>query len=302
MSDLLSIFGSDIFPIFAIAGVGYLLARFLGANVQTVAHVVFYAALPCLAFELLVNAPRGAPHLGRLILVGVVMTVAMCLAGYLVGTALRLARPDLRAFMLVVTFSNSGNFGLPVLQFAYGTEALTYGAVFFLTGSALTYTLGAFLAAGARQHPRRAVLNVLRMPTLYAVLLALIVIAANVSVPTPVMRTVGLLGDAALPMMIVVLGMQLERATVPARPLVVGAAVVVSLVVSPLVAISLANGFDLTGAARQAAITLSSMPVAVSTTILALEFDLAPDFVTSAVFVSTLLSPLTLTPLIAYLR
>jgi predicted permease len=44
------------------------------------------------------------------------------------------------------------------------------------------------------------------------------------------------------------------------------------------------------------------MPVAVVTTILALEFKLAPEFVTSAVFLSTILSPLTLTPLIADLR
>jgi predicted permease len=44
------------------------------------------------------------------------------------------------------------------------------------------------------------------------------------------------------------------------------------------------------------------MPVAVVTTILALEFALAPEFVASAVFLSTILSPLTLTPLIAYLR
>jgi predicted permease len=44
------------------------------------------------------------------------------------------------------------------------------------------------------------------------------------------------------------------------------------------------------------------MPVAVVTTILALEFDVAPAFVTSVVFASTVLSPLTLTPLIAYLQ
>ena len=44
------------------------------------------------------------------------------------------------------------------------------------------------------------------------------------------------------------------------------------------------------------------MPVAVITPILALEFDLDPEFVTSAVFISTIASPLTLTPLIAYLR
>ena len=44
------------------------------------------------------------------------------------------------------------------------------------------------------------------------------------------------------------------------------------------------------------------MPTAVITTILAVEYDLDAAFVTGAVVLSTLLSPLTLTPLIAYLQ
>src|SRR6185503_4351587 len=99
-----------------------------------------------------------------------------------------------------------------------------------------------------------------------------------------------------------VLGMQLERATVPERPASVGAAVGLSLLAAPLVAIGLTALLGLTGTARQAGVVLASMPVAVITTILAVEFDVAPAFVTNAVFLSTLLSPLTLTPLIAYLR
>ena len=115
------------------------------------------------------------------------------------------------------------------------------------------------------------------------------------------MRPVTLLSDAALPVMILVLGMQLEQAVWPERPGMVLLAVAISLLAAPFVALSLASLLGITGAARQAAVILSSMPVAVVTTILALEFELAPEFVTSAVFVSTIASPLTLTPLIAYL-
>ncbi len=79
-------------------------------------------------------------------------------------------------------------------------------------------------------------------------------------------------------------------------------AVGISLLVAPLVAIGFTSLLGVSGPARQAAVILSSMPVAVVTTILALEFELSPEFVTSAVFVSTVASPLTLTPLIAYLR
>lgn len=228
MTDLLSIFASDIFPIFAIAGAGYLLARFVGANV--------------------------------------------------------------------------GNFGLPVLQFAFGRDALAYGSVFFLTFSAMTYTIGAYIAAGAHGTSGAAFWRVLKMPALYGVVLALLVIATGVTVPLPAMRPVALLSDAALPLMILVLGMQLERAVWPGRPLATVCTVLVSLVVAPLVAIGLASLLDVSGPARQAAVTMSAMPAAVANTILALEFDLDPNFVTSTVFLSTMVSPLTLTPLIAYLR
>ena len=58
----------------------------------------------------------------------------------------------------------------------------------------------------------------------------------------------------------------------------------------------------LAGAARQAAILQSGMPSAVLTTILALEFDVAPSFVSACVTLSTLASPITVTLLIAALQ
>jgi hypothetical protein len=111
-----------------------------------------------------------------------------------------------------------------------------------------------------------------------------------------------LLGDAALPMMILVLGMQLERASFPERPRVVAVAVTLSLAVAPVVALAMASLLGLAGPARQAAVLQASMPTAVVTTILALEYDVMPAFVTSVVLLATLLSPLTLTVLIAYLQ
>ena len=127
-------------------------------------------------------------------------------------------------------------------------------------------------------------------------------LASGGHLPIAATRPIGLLSDAALPMMVLVLGMQLERATIPERPGVVAAAVALSLLVAPIVALGLAWTLGVVGPARQASVVLASMPAAVVTTILALEFEVAPAFVTSVVFATTLLSPLTLTPLIAYLR
>jgi hypothetical protein len=103
-------------------------------------------------------------------------------------------------------------------------------------------------------------------------------------------------------MMLLVLGMQMAQATRIERPAALAAAVSVSLIGGPLVAFALARTLGLTGTAFQAAMIQASMPAAVITTILALEFDAAPAFVASVVVVSTVLSPLTLTWLIAYLQ
>jgi malate permease and related proteins len=299
---LFSIFVSDILPVFVIAGAGFLIARRLQASVKTLSHVSFYALTPCLAFKMLTTSKMTGPEAGRMVLMAVLVTAAMGLLARLASIPLGLSRAELSAFLLVSMFSNGGNYGLPVVMFAFGTEALAHGTVYFVTSAILTYTFGVLIAAAGKRSMTRAIAGIAKVPAVYGVAAASLVLVTGLSVPAALMRPVGLLSDAALPMMILVLGMQLERATVPDRPWTVVLAVGLSLVAAPIVALALASLLRVSGSARQASVILASMPVAVITTILALEFDVAPAFVTSAVFLSTIFSPLTLTPLLAYLR
>jgi predicted permease len=302
VSLVLSIFSQDILPIFVIAGIGFLMARRFGANVKTMSTVAFNALSPCLVFYQLVTAKVSVAQSWRVALFCVLLTVAIGVAACLVALALRLGGATLSSFLLVVMFSNSGNYALPVVLFAFGREALAFASVYFVTSAILVYTVGVFVAASGRGSLRSTLLGVARVPAVYAVVAAVIVLAAGATVPLAVMRPVGLLNDAALPVMVLVLGMQLERATLPAHPAAVTAAVVLSLVVAPILAFALSATLGLAGAARQASIIEASMPSAVVTTVLALEFDLDAGFSTSVVMFSTLLSPFTLVFLIAYLQ
>ncbi len=299
---LLQIFASDILPVFVVASVGFALARYFDVSVATLSRVIFNALAPCLVFVLLVTSTIAAADAGRMVLFCVTMTAAVGLLAWLVSAPLRLDRPTRMAFLLVVMFSNGGNYGLPVTLFAFGREALAFATIYFVTGAILTYTVGVFLAASGRRSVRHALRGVLKVPTIYAVVAAMAVRALGVTVPDMVLRPVQLLSEAAVPMMMLVLGMQLERAARPAQPVAVGAAVAVSLLAGPALAFVLADAGDFSAPARQAAILQCSMPAAVATTILALEFDTAPDFVTSVVTASTLLSPLTLTWIIRTLQ
>jgi predicted permease len=297
-----SIFASDILPIFILAGAGFVLARRFRADVKTLSTVAFNALSPCLVFYQLVTAQISGAQSLRVAAFCVLLTLAIGLAARLTSMPLRLDRMTLSSFLLVAMFSNSGNYALPVVLFAFGKDALAFASVYFVTSAILIYTAGILVAASGRGSVRLAMVRLFKVPALYAVTAAVIVLATHSTVPLVILRPISLLSDAAIPIMLLVLGMQLERAVMPKHPAAVTAAVVLSLVVAPAIAFGLAALLGLTGAARQAAIIEASMPAAVITTVLALEFDLDAGFSTSVVFFTTLLSPVTLVLLIAYLQ
>ncbi len=302
MSLVVSIFASDILPIFVLAGVGFVLARRYGASVKTLSTVAFNALSPCLVFDQLVTAQVSSSQSLRVAAFCVLLTAAIGIVARLTSMPLRLDRLTLSSFLLVAMFSNSGNYALPVVLFAFGREALSFASVYFVTSAILIYTGGILVAASGHGSTRVALTRLFKVPAVYAVTAAVLVLSTHTTVPATIMRPVGLLSDAAIPIMLLVLGMQLERAVMPKRPIAVAAAVVLSLIVAPAIAFGLTWLLGLTGAAKQAAIIEASMPAAVITTVLALEFELDAAFSTSVVFFTTLLSPITLVLLIAYLQ
>lgn len=302
MSLVLSIFSEDILPIFVLAGVGFLLARLVGANVKTLSAVSFHALSPCLIFEQLATSHVGFGESWRVAAFCVLLTGAIGVAAYCASIGLRLSPTTRTTFLLVSMFSNSGNYALPVVLFAFGQQALAYASVYFVVSAVLVYSVGVVVAASGRRDLASALIGVTRVPAVWAVAASLLVMVSGVEVPTPVMRPIALLSSAAIPVMLLVLGAQLERHTAPEQPRAVAVAVALSLLLAPALAFALAGLLGLDGAARQASIIEASMPAAVVTTVLALEFDLDANFATSVVMFTTILSPITLVALIAYLR
>lgn len=299
---LLDIFADDLLPVFAIAGAGFLVARFAGVQVQGVSRLTFHVLAPALVFNVLVSSTLDAAQSSRMALFYLLVTLSAAVMARVAAIPLRLDRRMLSAFMLVAISSNSGNYGLPVTALAFGRDALAFASVYFVTSAIFSYTGGVLIAASGRLDIRGALGRLFRVPPFYAAVAALIMMGLHVTPPVIIMRPITMLSDAALPLMILVLGMQIERATMPERPVVVATAVFVSLVLMPLAAIGWAHGVGLQGPAFKAGVLQSSMPTAVMATILALEFDAQPQFVTSVVCIATLVSPLTVTLLIAYLQ
>ena len=219
----------------------------------------------------------------------------------LIARLLRFERSIMMALIITVMFANAGNFGLSLTLFAFGESAVAYASIYFVTSAFLVYTLGVVLASWGHSDIKTALIGVFKVPVIYAVVFAVLYNWLDWQLPLPVERTVTLLSEAAIPVMIVLLGIQLYNAKISKEYFKVGLSNFLRLVASPILAIGLASLFHLEGAAYQAGVIESAVPTAVLTTVLATEYDLDPAFVTTTVVISTLLSPLTLTPLLAYL-
>jgi hypothetical protein len=302
MTLLLTILADDLLPIFLVAAVGFLLARKLHVDVKPLSRVTFNAFAPCLVFTLIVTSQESTGEFGRIVAFTVLLLAAVGLAARIVAIPFRLDRPHLAAFLIVVMFSNAGNYGLSVVLFAFGRDVLARAALYFVTSALVMYTVGTFLASSGRHGFAAALRGLFRVPAVWGLAAAGLVRWSGVALPPALARPVELLGAAAIPSMLLVLGMQFERGARPERPALVGAAAALTLVGSPLIAFLLVQALGLTGVARQAMLVESAMPSAVITTILALEYDVAPRFVTSVVVVTTLASPLTVSILIALLQ
>jgi hypothetical protein len=270
--------------------------------VKVLSSISFNALSPCLVFSQLVGSSMNAADAGRMAAFCLLLTSIMGFVARLVAGSIELGAKTRTSFLLTVMFSNSGNFALPVILFAFGREGLAHASIYFVTSAVIVYTAGVFIAVHGGHGFQKAMSGILRVPSLYALAAAFIFLMTRTEIPIAIMRPISMLSDAAIPMMLLVLGMQLQRATFPERPKAVLVAVALSLLVAPVIGLGLSTVLGMTGVARNVAIVVSAMPAAVVTTVLALEFDLDSAFVTSVVFVSTLLSPVTLVLLIAYLK
>jgi predicted permease len=142
----------------------------------------------------------------------------------------------------------------------------------------------------------------LKVPSIYALAAAMVVIRYNLQLPVPLDRSVSLVAGAAVPMMLVLLGLELQKAQWTRKLGSMSLSTSIRLLAGPIIGLALASLFGITGAARQGGVLESAMPSAVANTVLATEYKLDSSLVTGTILLTTLLSPLTLTPLLLFLK
>lgn len=311
--SLTAAFTTAILPILSIAVVGYLLGRTTSLDVGPINTVGLYVLLPALAFHSAATTSLGGGEALKLG-VGVVGYVLLMIAlAWAVGRLTGTSGPLLGALMLAAAFPNSGFVGIPLSEFAFGETGRTTAVLYLTIQSLMVYTLGVYIASrGADRGVREAVTEVFRLPLLYAVLAAVAMRSLGVvpAADAAAMETVRLVGDAAIPVMLLVLGIQLSKTDVTAVSRSVSPSAL-KLIGAPIVGlgVALALGFSDPVVARVFVLECAT-PTAVTPLALVIEYAddvsvdglTAPEYLSTAVFMTTVFGVVVLTVLVALLQ
>lgn len=314
MASIVGVFASSILPVVGLIGVGFLLERVSTLETGSLNTVTLFVLMPALIFHSLALTDLRLDSLLR-VAVGVVVFLGVVLAvGWLYGTGAGKEESVLSGFLLITTFGNTGGLGIPMADFAFGGVGRETAVLFAAVHGAVVFTLGLYLASVSGGTSGVASLKrVLEYPLVYAVVLAVLARLLGVVPPadSAVMETVGLVGDSAIPLMLLVLGVQLSRTSSRRALSMTAGPTLFRFGVSPLVgtAVVLALGFQ-NVTVTQVFVLLTAMPVAIAPVIFAVEFAedtsiggvTVPELVSASVFVTTLVSIPVLTAVVTALK
>ena len=269
-------------PVFLLAGIGFGWVK-LGFEyrIEFVTKLAMTLSVPCLIFVSLMNTQIDPAALTALSLASVAAYAAVTLVAAALIWSLRLNR---RTYLAPLIFGNTGNLGLPLALFAFGEVGLSYAVVVFAIMAIWSFTFGIWLVAGAGSLGK-----VLREPLVWATLLGALFLWQNWETPTFLTNTLSLLGQMAIPMMLITLGVAVARLS----PGGVGRAVLLSalkLVICIAIAWVVADWFNLDDVAFGVLVLQVATPVAVTSYLLAEKYGADAQAVAGLVVVSTLMS------------
>ncbi|WP_430790758.1 AEC family transporter [Virgibacillus flavescens] len=294
----MGLFFTIVVPILAVFGVGFLLQRIRLLDVKSIATVSIYIFLPALVFTSLYEAKYNQGFT-VIILFSIILLFFMIVINKILARIFKWNRSVESATILTTAFMNGGNYGVPVILYSVGNEALPYAIFFMVVQSLVMNFFGVYYASRSTSGFSRALKTIFKMPATYAAVLAFVFQKIPWEIPAPVYSTMTMVGDAAIPLMMVMLGMQLASITsLKFNWQILSSAVIVRMVVSPIIALLFILAFDVNTLIGSVLLIVAAMPSAATTTMYAIEFDTEPDLVSSITLVTTLVSVVTITVLL----
>lgn len=292
MNLIISVF-QVVAPVFLLAGIGFVWVK-VGSEyrIEFVTQLAMTLSVPCLIFTALMNTEINSAVLQNVVLASVFCYLLITVAAFALVKAFGLS---IRTFLSPIVFGNTGNIGLPVCLFAFGTTGFDFAVVIFAVMAIYNFTFGVWVISG-----RGSPIKVLKEPLVPAVLLGTVFLTNGWRTPSFLTNTLELIGQMAIPLMLITLGVAIGRMKRSGLMRVFWPAVW-KFLVCLICALLVVWLFNLPRIASAILILQVTTPVAVTSYLLAEKYGLDAESVAALVIVSTLLSVMFIPICLAFL-
>ena len=286
-----------ILPVGLIILIGLIAGRSLPLQQQTLSQLILYVLSPALIVDSLYR--NNLPIASSLALLeGFVMTSGLLyLTIRLLSQIKSFSTSSKTALVATSLFPNNGNMGLSVVSFALGTGGLARAVIYMVGSSILMFCFGPAMIKG--QGFMSGLKLIIKLPLIWAIASGLTLRIFSGDIPFQLDLGIQKVGAAAIPIALILLGMQLARTRFELGFSELLAASI-RLLIAPSIAYGVGNFLHLTGLDLQVLVLQSAMPTAVNSLVLVSEFGGDKDFTARVIVTSTLLSFISI-PIILWL-
>ncbi len=270
-----------VVPIFLVVLVGFLYGRKHAPNMEAANRINIDVFTPFLILSVFASRPVDLGDYAPLALGAILVTLLPGIGAYYLARAIGVSW---KTFVPPMMFRNSGNTGLPLMLFTFGEEFMPAAVILFIVENTLHFTVGAWLL-----NPRTHLLHVLKNPMIIAAALGLAIAGFSVHLPDWLIRSLALLGDIAVPLMLFALGVRLVNLDLSGWRIGVISAVA-SPILGLVVAWPLALLLDLSPVQQAMLILFGALPPAVLNYLVAERYNQQPEQVAAMVMFSNALS------------
>jgi predicted permease len=290
-----------ILPIFIVMFLGFLVSKFFTLDMGSLSKLNFFIFIPVFMFYSLLLFKPSNQEMVDTILFNLLFACLTFGVMYGLTRLFKFETNMAAAATLSAMIFNSANYGIPVVQQAFQNEGAAIQVITITAMNVLTYTLGVLIIGGWSEW-KKGMKEIVKLPIIYVLVLALVIRGFDVNLPDAVMTPLKWVSDGMAPIALLTLGAQLGQSGISLRnPAKVWITVAARLILGPLLALGLiylmsfAHFMDRHSLVARVLFVSSSFPTAVVTVVFGIEYDKEPTFSADVVFITTLLSVLTVT-------
>jgi malate permease and related proteins len=284
-------------PLVLLIGFGFLVQKRVGLDAATLGRLVVYGTLPALLILSLSRADLPLAEVQATVLFTIGQFFLLMALGWGAAVLLRLDPSFRPVVALAAPFANTGNYGIPVVELAFGATYVPHQAIITTVLSVLILGLSPFILASGKGW-RASLLGALRTPVIPAIVLGLGLNALDIALPRILTYPLELVAGANTPVALIALGAQLGAGTWAMARAPVALGVTLRLVVGPLVTWAALLLLGLPEGLSDLLLVGAGLPVGILLPIFCAEYGTHARSASAMVAVSTALSPVIVTILV----